>query len=256
MLKMVVYLGFGAVVFAMAAAGSWYLQKSSSEKQTDQSMAGADEDTSTPISSSEQPSSQKPSEGSELPVPVRPRAMSAEEVFRYAASIRTRTELLQKREESLEKDRVRLKLVFDDIRGEQRELEGLQAQIDAKIQAAENLLDHVIRERERSAKEREDAKQDIEDLKKAQIEYEALEIDNLKKMSRVFQNMKSEKAAEYMRELANDGKISLVVKLLANLEEREASKILEAMDDATLVVQLIDKSRLLKRPVVVKKKKR
>ena len=182
--------------------------------------------------------------------------MSAEEVFRYAASIRTRTELLKKREESLEKDRVRLKLVFDDIRGEQRELEGLQAQIDAKIQAAENLLDHVIRERERSTKEREDAKQDIEDLKKAQIEYEALEIDNLKKMSRVFQNMKPEKAAEYMRELANDGKISLVVKLLANLEEREASKILEAMDDATLVVQLIDKSRLLKRPVVVKKKKR
>ena len=171
--------------------------------------------------------------------------MSAEEVFRYAASNRTRSELLKKREESLEKDRARLKLVFDDIRGEKRELEGLQAQVEGKIQAAEILLNQIIQEREQTTKEREDAKQDIENLKKTQTEYEELEVDNLKKMSRVFQSMSPEKAAEYMRELANDGKISMAVKLLANFEEREASKILEAMDDSALVVQLIDMSRLL-----------
>ncbi|HVJ87960.1 MAG TPA: hypothetical protein VM452_20015, partial [Caulifigura sp.] len=71
--------------------------------------------------------------------------------------------------------------------------------------------------------------------------------DNVKKMSAWFQGMEPEKAAGLLKGLANEGKMELAVQLLANFEEREASKVLAAIDDTTLTVELAEAFRTFKR---------
>ena len=60
--------------------------------------------------------------------------------------------------------------------------------------------------------------------------------------------MPPERAAEYLQELSNDGKLGSAVELLGHIEERDAAKILAQVPDATLVVQITEAFKELKRP--------
>ena len=62
------------------------------------------------------------------------------------------------------------------------------------------------------------------------------------------EGMSPENAAEMLREMSNDGKIDMASQLLRNIEERKASKILDAINDPTLGVQLLEKYKKLTRP--------
>jgi flagellar motility protein MotE (MotC chaperone) len=66
-------------------------------------------------------------------------------------------------------------------------------------------------------------------------------------MSAWFQGMEPEKAAGVLKSLANEGKMELAVQLLANFEEREASKVLAAIDDTQLTVELAEAFQSFKR---------
>jgi hypothetical protein len=67
-------------------------------------------------------------------------------------------------------------------------------------------------------------------------------------MSKWLSSMAPEVAAQLVRELANNGQLDTVVQMLSNLNEREASKILEAVGDVGLISELTEKFRVLKRP--------
>ncbi|MDB4731923.1 hypothetical protein OAF74_03700 [bacterium] len=60
--------------------------------------------------------------------------------------------------------------------------------------------------------------------------------------------MDEKKAAEVLREMSNDGKMSVAVEILSHLEEREAAQILSELDDAKLVQDLVTEFRNLKSP--------
>ncbi len=62
-----------------------------------------------------------------------------------------------------------------------------------------------------------------------------------------------------MRDFANDGKIDLVVEILAELEERNAAKIVDSMSGDSsdkLVSEIAEKYVLKKSPIKVANKRR
>lgn len=245
MARIGLYTGFGLMVFVASAAASLYWQRTANSHQQPQQAVSKDGGkTDTPGGA---PAGAGVAESSELPVVVRPRPASMEEILDLGKTMRNREKALEAREEAIRKERSRLKLVLDDIQSERLELESLQSDIHGKLAAAEKLLGEVALQRQQLTEEREKAKRDLEEIKSAQTEYKETEADNLKRMSQWIESMEPERAAECLRKLSDDGKLEMAVQLLGEFEEREAAKILEAMDD-TLVAQLLDKFKGVKRP--------
>jgi len=238
------------ILFAGSAAGSWYLYASKENKEEPQSPV-SEAPARMPSSPPAQPSEQE--DDGQLPVAVRPRPISAEDIYRFGNVIRNREEVLKKREKQLEKQESRVKLMFEDIRAEQLELEALQAKVQSLTDSAESLLARISAEKQEADRMHKAAEQEREDFESSKTEVDDSQAQNIRRMSDWFQNMEPEKAAEYLRELSNDGQLSMAVQLLANFEERDAAQILAAMNDAALVVQLTEEFKTLKRP---EKKKR
>jgi hypothetical protein len=184
----------------------------------------------------------------QLPVAVRPRPISAEDIYHFGNVIRKREESLTKREKQIEVQENRVKLMFEDIRAEQLELEALQAKIQGVADSAESLLARMSTERQEAEQIRKAVVQEREEFEKSKTEVDDSQVQNMRRMSEWFQNMEAAKAAEYLRELANGGKLSTAVQLLGNFEERDAAEILAAMNDPALVVQLTEQFKTLKRP--------
>ena len=228
---------FAVLVFALSATGSWYLiQNQSDESQTSEDAA-TDTASTRLTSSSDQSKASDQGKTLEMPVVVRSRPMSPEEVFRYGVTLRNREGALKKQQNQLKTEQLQLKLIQDDIRGDQRELEGMLTQIRDEIATAEKLLASIQQERRRMQEEL-----------KGQTEYKQQELENIKRMSQWVEGMTPETAAEFLRELSDDGKMETAIQLLGYFEERKASKILEAMNDPALIRQLIEKFKGLKRP--------
>ncbi len=187
-------------------------------------------------------------ESQDLAIPVRPRPMSTEEVVRLGRTLQDREQRVKAQEEAMEKQQLRLRLIAEDISAERRELENLQATMREGIAAAEELLAAIEERRQAIRQERHQAEEDLEAIQAAQTEYQEHERDNLRRMAAWFQNMEPSVAANYLKELSNEGKMDFAVQLLGNFEERDAAAIIEHMNDPQLVGQLTERFRGLQRP--------
>lgn len=253
MAKMLLYMLFGGCLFLLATAGSWLLLQSKMDEVAER-QANADGDTPAPHARPPGPAPVKDTGAVNMPVPIRGKPMTAEEIFRFGATVRNQQEALTRREEAVVKQQARLNLVQDDLDAEQRELEGLFSQIRESLENGERLLTTIQQRRAELDAEKQAAQKELDQFKKTQTEYANLEVDNIKQISRWFQSMPAENAAEYLRELSNDGNIASAIQLLGNIEERDAAKILVAMGDPALVVQLTERFKGLKRPAKKQRK--
>jgi small-conductance mechanosensitive channel len=237
----------GLLSFGLAAGGSIFLQKSKTTETVEADVTDPTQDTT---SGSTNPGStfETDSTSVELPIAVRATPASPEEIVRYGMTFQKREEALKQREEELRQERLRLKLVSEDVRAEQRELEGLEQQIRGKLVAAEGVLKQIGDQQQEMKKQQEEAKTELDKFDKLQTQVDEGEEANIKKMSDWFQAMVPEKAADYLREMVDEGQMPTAVKILANLEQRDASKILAAMNDSSLVVQLVEEFKGLRRP--------
>lgn len=219
----IAYLFFAILAFLLAAAGSWYYLNYQSEM-----LKQEQEETEA----TEEPVAQEPEDySSELPIPVTGRPLSAEEIFRFSETIRTRQEALAQREAALEQKELRLKLVHDDIEAEQRELDGMLAQLRDAMDAADQVLAQIQQERSALDAQKAELKQETQGDAAAQAN-QADTAANLKKFAPLLAGMTPDKAAEMLTQLMNDGDLKTAAQLLRTVEERNASKILEAMDKA------------------------
>lgn len=254
MARLASYAIVGIIAFSAAAAGSWMLNK-----QQSQIEESADNEASpvaaevTPEAPARHRSGETDREAAEmiqeeLPVAVRPRPISADEVFRLGTLMREREKMLKNREDILQEDETRLKLVLSDIKAEQQTIDGLHTQVRGSITAAEQILDRIDQQQQDFVSDQQQAKTDLEAIQESAVEFKESENDNIKRMAQWFQAMEPDKAAEFIRELADDGKLDMAVQLLGNFEERDASEVLSAMDDTSLVTELLDKFRMVKRP--------
>lgn len=252
MLKLIKLVAFAAVMFAISAAGSWVIQTrqhGGHDPHAEQAAphAATDAPPESTVHTAPQPAAQPAAPG-DLPVVVRPKMLTPEDILRNAMSLRAREELLQQREQAAQQEQLRLQLVQADIEAEQTAIAGLRAAAQSQIDAANQLLARIAEERARLEHERQQSAEQLRQFEQTRSEMDALEQQNLKRMSTWVQGMEAQTAAAFIRELANDGKMDVAVQMLANFEEREAAKVLEAINDPMLMVELTEKFRTLKRP--------
>lgn len=263
--KLILFFVMGLLIFGAAAGGSAYLlqqriQNAEAEKKNEPlvpSLAASGADTETVPTD---PTDENTPDAAQMPIAVRSRPMSAEEIYRYGVAFRKRQDSLNAREKSIEQQESRIKLLMEDLRGEQKELESLQEQIKKKATDAQSLLQTAIEKENAVAQERQAAATQalakeqqtaVAAATPAKPELPTLtpsEQDNIKKLATWFQKIEPETSAEYIKELMNDGNINTAVQILSHFEEREASKILAAMGDPKIVVQLAEEFKKLKKP--------
>jgi len=297
MVKIFAMLGFGVVVFAVAAGGSWFVKNSmlsgggghgaaasSGHGGSSDSHSSSSHGSSSHSSSSHGAAEKKTADAhghghgnadashapaapsgppqpvrgiltsgpvdERLPVPVRPREMSVEELLRYGMGVKEREAAVKQQEELLQKRRVQNQLAQTDIQGERREIDGLRVQVADQLKQAEAMIERLKDVRSQFLQDQSAAADQMQQIKHERVEIDAEHMDNTKRLSQWIQSMDSEKAAEVLKTMANDGpqQQEIAVQILRNLEEREAAKILSAIDDPKLVQLLIEKFRKLKRP--------
>ncbi|WP_437226267.1 hypothetical protein SH661x_004494 [Planctomicrobium sp. SH661] len=186
----------------------------------------------------------------QMPVPIRPREMSVEELLRYGMGVKERENQVKLQEEALQKRRVQHQLAQADIEGERKEIDGLRVQVAEQLKQAEMLIEKLKQTRSQFLQDQANAAEEMQQIKHERVEIDEEHMDNTKRLSQWIQSMEPEKAAEVLKSMANDGEqqLEIAVQILRNLEEREAAKILSAIDDPKLVQLLIEKFRNLKRP--------
>lgn len=137
--------------------------------------------------------------------------------------------MLREREAKLERRAAQIDLVVRDIQSQREATE-------AKLQKVLNELKNVSKETTKL-----DAL--AADLKKQKVEFDAAEKQNIEKMSKMYDAMTPEAAAPILKEMAERGRLDMAAKILVFMKERNAARVLEAMNDPALAIQVLDKMR-------------
>lgn len=256
MIKTFVYSMFAVFLFALGGAGSWfYLQMEASAEQAkeDKSVGARTVSTTTPAGFASLTADIAAASDTLMPVPIQSTTMSPEESFRFGAINRKYHENLRKREDKIDKEKMRLKLAHKDIEARQLEIEGMLTQVNDTLTAGEKLLSEIKQASAKLSTEQQDVTTRIESLQQLEDDSQSGEQVSVKLVAGWIQSMKDTKAAAIIRELANDGKMDYALNLMAYIEERNAAKILAAMDDSVLAAELaerfpsVERSRMRKR---------
>lgn len=253
MVRMLAILGFGLMMAVVSATGSWFVQNQVLAKKGDDAETAQTDEAESGSGNPDEPEPPgKLNSGpikERMPVAVRPREMSVEELLRFGIGVREREQQVRKQEELLQQREVQQKLALADIQAERREIDGLRVQVDSQLRTAEKMIGDLQTAREAVLQERTRAEERFKSIQSARIEIDTEQVDNTKRLSLWMQGMEAEKAAEVLKEMANDGTIDTAVQILSHFEEREAAKILSAVDDPKLVQEFITRFQNLKRPV-------
>jgi hypothetical protein len=247
MVRLLALALFGLMMFGAAAGGTWWFmnQDAAAEEPTDP-VAAAELPPAVVEPAQAEAADQPTTDG--LPVAVRARPMSIEELLRYGIGLKEREEMLKQREGGMERQQMQIKLALTDLRGEQQEIDSLRSQIQQQLEAADQILLRIQKAREDIAQQQAQAQEQMKQFESTQIQMDEQERENIKQLSTWLKSMEPEKAAEVVREMSNDGRLEDCVKILAHLEDRDVAKILSALNDAALVDQLISRFQDLKRP--------
>lgn len=242
-MKPVIMVLTGLIVFGAALAGGWYAK-------TNVLAPPPDADTDQPVDLTADPVAGQTASLNEptelMPVAVRDDAMSVEELLRFSLSLKERERVLREEEEQFQQRRVQQQLVLDDIQAEQTAINQLSEDVAQRLGSAQGMVDELNRLRESVIAEREKSQEEFSDIESRRIDISEQYKANDKKLSTWLQGMSSENAAGVLKEMANDGSMKVAVQLLSNFEEREAAKILDAIDDPKLLNEFITEFRNLK----------
>ena len=254
---------YGLLILGISAGGTLYLRQQEKAKEQ------AEKDTLEPLPESAADLTAEvdvtqplpPPKDQELPVAVRPGEMSVEEIVKYGLGLKDREAAIRKREDALRRTETQHRMVLAEIEGEQREVLGLVAQAKEQRMASEQFLAEAQKERAKSA----NLLKDVEGLKKKlEIERQKagskpsadpgsnMEVNresNVKEMVAVVEGMSPENASGVIKNYANSGKMDMAVDILAKMEERKASGILDAIKDEKLNSELLAKFLELKKPI-------
>lgn len=257
MMKLIKLMAFGMLVFGMSAGGSWFAMTKQHAPATATGEHREGNTAHAQASHGDAPAADVHSPASHgahghpddaLPVVVRPTMLTPEDILRNAMSLKTREEKLVQRERAAQKEEMRLGLVQSDLQGEQVAIEGLATGVKAQVEAANQLLTRIIDEKSMLDRERAQNAADLKKFEATRTQMNGVEQQNIKQLSTWIQGMDSISAAAFVKELANDGKMDVAVQLLANFDEREASKILAALNNPRLMAELAEKFRTFQRP--------
>ncbi len=112
----------------------------------------------------------------QLPVAVRSTPMSVEEIVRMGLSLKSRDEIVRKREESLRETESHQRLVLSDIASAQQEVENLLAQAHDQRAASEELLARLTKQQATLETERQNLAAEKQQIKTERDEFDSTKL--------------------------------------------------------------------------------
>jgi flagellar motility protein MotE (MotC chaperone) len=134
------------------------------------------------------------------------------------------------REERLERRQAQMDLVLRDLRAEQDAVDDLGRRVTAAVQAAATAA------REAAAAPPAAKLPDPN----------AADPDAIRRMATMYDNMTPESAALILKQMADSGKLDTAVRILSQMQPRQASRVLAEIEPE-LAAQLLEKMRTLKK---------
>ncbi|HTU90987.1 MAG TPA: hypothetical protein VMF69_12990 [Gemmataceae bacterium] len=170
-----------------------------------------------------------------------------EEIARMTSELRSRLASVREREEQLAARKKMIELIQEDIRGERTALDELRTQIKNEMEALNEAVEGMEKQRGSLDEERQKISKNTQEMEARIVHLQKEEQDNLKKMSGMYNSMAPEIAAKILQNLADTGKMDTAVKILGQMQERQAAKVLADLTDAGLAAQLVEKLKGLRR---------
>mgnify|MGYP001033360673 CR=1 FL=1 len=215
-MKFLVQVGLVAVtLFSVSAALSVWLYQSR-QPQTEATGANKDKEDQTPPE--KEPTEGKVAKSPDAVTPARdePGALAS----------------LRGREDRLERRAAQLELVVGDLKSEREAVDALMRK------AAEELKAAATRVAETTASPKAPA-----DVERAKAEADAAEKKHIDTMVRLYEAMAPEVAAPILRQMTDGGKMDTVARVLGQMKERQAARILGEFGDTSLAAQLLGRMR-------------
>lgn len=256
MKKLLVVGVMSLILFVLSAAASYFWQQKMLVLAEHGSEKAAESSSKESAHSHGEPGHEKP-----VAPPARaghddnpPRAAvrpaynaGTEEIARMTGELRSRLATVREREEQLAARKKMIELIQEDIRGERTALDELRSQIKNEIEALNEAVDNVEKQRGNLDEERQKISKNTQEMESRIVQLQKEEQDNLKKMSGMYNSMAPEIAAKILQNLADTGKMDTAVKVLGQMQERQAAKVLAELTDAGLAAQLVEKLKGLRR---------
>ncbi len=240
----------GVILFAISASASWYLTNQNVEP-VEEEVAELDLETAAGVS----PIGGEIEKEEKMPVAIRPDIpLTVEAVLELSESIRKKERELIEREKQIIKSERNVDLLFADLKVERSELSQLAKQLEERIDTARNSVSLMRVENQElksqalelsKTQEKNDQLQEISlangKKKPGQAEREMEVIaERVRTAKPWFEGLEDAQAAKYLKEFANNGELKFAALLLKSLNQRKASKILEAFDDPEFVQQILE----------------
>ncbi len=246
MKKVIVLGGVAAAMFTVSSLLSYWLTQGRipSETPPAQPQAGAARPQS-PAARSEHTS---PDLSPAVRPPFNP---GAEELLRLRTQIKDSQDRLQTEEKRLATRKQLLDLVLQDIRGERTAIEGLRKEMTGLLKTIDERL--AAMELKSSELDRKNRKYEdhVRTIQKSLTEVTATEQEQIQRMAEMYNNMDPTAAGNLLQGMADTGAIDTAVKILSNMSERRAAKVLAELSDRGVVIQILDRMKTLKRSAAV-----
>jgi flagellar motility protein MotE (MotC chaperone) len=250
--KTVMGLVVAMVLFSVSAGVSWYLQPPAAvdpEKHADKDNFA----TGTLHHGAEPPKEKPLEEGRSTRPSIRPgQAPDSEYLTKLAADLDSQSDALKRREQGMSNRQKNIDLVYKEILKEQRNVDGIRKQIDEEMKLLGDKVDAVERKYEQTSRQGAKLEEQNKELRQTLLEVDDAERARVKQMASFYDAMDTEKAAPTFQEMVDGGKLDMAVKILSNMKDRQAAKLLAQLPNQTLAVQLLDRLKGLKVPAAPK----
>lgn len=178
----------------------------------------------------------------EMPVAVRPSApITIEAVMELSQSIFEKEKSVGEAQDQIKRDEKRLKMLFEDLKREQEQLMVFAKRVDDRITQAREAVEELKLEKQAISREKESLKKLQKDAGTSDDVANQTLDRRVKTVKSWFENLDAEPAAKYLKEIAQEGDLDFVAKLLDSLEHRKIAKVLAAFDDAPLVAKIVNR---------------
>jgi hypothetical protein len=177
----------------------------------------------------------------DVPLPVRPRPITTEQIFEIAMNLQEREAAVAQREEYVATSENHVAFIYADLEREQEEIEGLRAEVRSLLQSSQDLIQELRAAQEGLTQQ----KAEIEGLLAQVDESDAAQVvtnqQNIQRIADILKGMEPSKAAELLSSMASgeSGDIDFVIQVFAELEDRDSAAIAEQITDTTIFTQII-----------------
>jgi flagellar motility protein MotE (MotC chaperone) len=192
--------------------------------------------------------SKEASKDEEIRPGVRPNtSVGTEDVGKLATSLREQLASMKEREARLDRRQLQIDILLQDIRSEREVIENLRKQVGIEMKLVGDKMTEVEGKFVQLDRDKAAANKKIEEAKKGVIDITQAEDKNLLKMAAVYDSMPPENAAKILQQLADSGKLETAVKVLSQMKEAKAAKVLAEITDPSLSAQILEKMKGVKR---------